>query len=324
MEAAQLRILFVFTDLVLPLALGYYLHQKHIISGTLCNKLIHFNIIVICTILSILSFWALPLSLNLIWLPAFGFIFAFIPGGISALTFARRQKNLLDRGAYIMSSMLANIGTLGGLCAFILYGEIGFAYAQMVGTFQNILLVVFCFPLAQYYYQKHTATATRRMAHSRFDLRSMLFTWDQLSVLGMILGMVLHTLNVPRPQILANLFQWLVHIGAWTSLLPVGYLVDFSRARHYYQQVLDLVPLKFIIVPIIIYFMIKQLFDDQILLGTMMILAMTPSAINAVITARLFKLNVDLAIASFLLTTVLFLFLVFPLFFFYVQTGHTL
>ena len=131
MNDAQLRILFVFTDLILPLVLGYYLHQRSIISDRLCNRLISFNIIWICTLLSLLSFWVLPLTAELLWLPAFSFIFAAIPGIISVCTFARRHKEPLDRGAYIISSLLANIGTLGGLCAFILYGETGFAYVEI-------------------------------------------------------------------------------------------------------------------------------------------------------------------------------------------------
>ena len=56
----------------------------------------------------------------------------------------------------------------------------------------------------------------------------------------------------------------------------------------------------------------------------MMVLAITPTAINAVITARLFKLNVDLTIAAFILTTVIYLLVVFPLFFFYITSGNTL
>ena len=34
-------------------------------------------------------------------------------------------------------------------------------------------------------------------------------------------------------------------------------------------------------------------------------------------------INVDLAVASFLTTTIIFLFLIFPAIFFYVQTGHS-
>ena len=320
MNESQLRIIFVFTDLVLPLLTGYYLHQRKIISDRLCNRLISFNIIWICTLLSLLSFWVLPLTAELLWLPAFSFIFAAIPGMISILTFARQHKEPLDRGAYIISSLLANIGTLGGLCAFILYGETGFAYAQLVVTFQNLILMLGCFPLAQYYYALHTAAKARK--HLHINVKDLFFSWNQLSVLGMLVGMLLQAAAVPRPESLGGLFNGLIHLSAWTALLPVGYLVDFHQAGQYYRRILDLLPLRFIILPTITYFIIKQLFTDQVLLGSLMIFASSPTAINAVLTARIYKLNVDLTIAAFLLTTALFLLLIYPCLFFYVQLGH--
>lgn len=320
MNESQLRIIFVFTDLVLPLLTGYYLHQRKIISDRLCNRLISFNIIWICTLLSLLSFWVLPLTAELLWLPAFSFIFAAIPGMISILTFARQHKEPLDRGAYIISSLLANIGTLGGLCAFILYGETGFAYAQLVVTFQNLILILGCFPLAQYYYALHTAAKARK--HLHINVKDLFLSWNQLSVLGMLVGMLLQAAAVPRPESLGGLFNGLIHLSAWTALLPVGYLVDFHQAGQYYRRILDLLPLRFIILPAITYFIIKQLFTDQVLLGSLMIFASSPTAINAVLTARIYKLNVDLTIAAFLLTTALFLLLIYPCLFFYVQLGH--
>lgn len=319
MGDASMRIIFVFTDLILPLVLGYYLHQRHVISDKGCNQLIRFNIVILSTVLSLLSFWVLPLSAGLLWLPLFGILFVLLPGIIGELTFARTYSDWLDRGAYMISAMLSNMGTLGGLCAFILYNEAGFAYSQIVVTFQNLMLVLVCFPLAQYYHARHTASTQKTVL--RFDLRAMFLTWNQLSVLGMLAGLLLQAAGIERPPILGSFFQSLVHIGAWSALLPVGYLIDFHHARPYYHRVLNLIPLRFLIMPAAIFFISRLLFTDQILLGTLMILATTPTAINAVLTSRLYKLSVDLAVASFLITTILFTLLVFPLLFFYVQWG---
>ena len=140
MEGANLRLLYVVTDLIMPLIVGYFLHQKNIVSENSITKLIRFNVICVYTILSLLSFWVLPLSLSLLLVPLFGFALVLLPGAIGFALFARRLPNLLDRGAYIASAMLANIGTLGGVCAFILYNEAGFAYTQIIGTCQNFLL----------------------------------------------------------------------------------------------------------------------------------------------------------------------------------------
>ena len=120
------------------------------------------------------------------------------------------------------------------------------------------------------------------------------------------------------------LFHNLVHILAWVSLLPVGYLIDFSRAGLYYRRVTSMLWLRFVIVPVIFYAGFRLLFTDQVLLGSLLIVAATPAAINSVITAQLYKLNVDLTIASFLLTTVVFVLVVFPVFFFYIHFGGRL
>lgn len=315
MDTAQLRLIYVVTDLMIPLAVGYWLRQRSLISGERCNQLIRFNIVVVATLLSALSFWVMPLQANLIFLPLFGVILCVIPGGVAYLLTARRYSNMLERGSYLSAAILSNLGTLGGLCAFLLYGELGFAYAQMVGLFQNLVLLMFCFPMAQYYYQKHCNNVTKRKV--RMDWRGLFLSWNQLPVVGMIAGMLCYANGIPRPAALGMVFEALVHVGAWLALVPVGYLIDLRAATHYYRRILDLLPIKYVITPALTYALAGCLFDDHIILGTLLVLGSTPTAINAVITARLFNLDVDLSVAAFIMTTAVFLVLVFPVLFFY-------
>ena len=313
------RILLVFTDILLPLAAGYLLKVHNVIPQKVCNWLIRFNVTVMLTVMTLMSFWVLPLSPQLLWLPLIGVLITAVPGVIGARLFAGAFDNYLDRGAYVISAMLSNIGTIGGLCAFIVYGETGFAYVQLVAAPQNILMVAAAFPMAKYYYEKHKAT--EKNVKLQLGFREMFITWNQVGILGMAVGMALQFLGIERPPALGVLFHNLVHILAWVSLLPVGYLIDFSRAGRYYRKVVSMLWLRFVIVPVLFYFLFRLLFTDQVLLGTLLIVAGTPAAINSVITAQLYKLNVDLTIASFLLTTIVFVLLVFPLFFFYIHFG---
>lgn len=316
------RIVFVLTDILLPLAVGYLFRVHGLISQKACNWLIKFNVIVMVTVMTLMSFWVLPLSPQLLWLPVIGVLITAVPGFIGARWFAGQFDNELDRGAFVISAMLSNIGTIGGLCAFILYGEEGFAYVQLVAAPQNILMVAAAFPMAKYYYEKHQATS--KQAKLQLSFREMFITWNQIGILGMVAGILLQVFGVERPEPLGVLFHNLVHVLAWISLLPVGYLIDFSRARFYYRKVTSMLWLRFVIVPGLFYMLFKLLFTSQVLLGSMLLLAATPAAINSVITAQLYKLNVDITIASFLLTTVVFVLLVFPLFFFYIHFGGQL
>ena len=313
MDSEYSRLVYVFTDLIAPLIVGYFLHRKKLLPDKFTNLLIKFNVIVVYTLLTLLSFWVLPLTRDLLFLFPFGALYVIVPGIIGALTFAKFHKSLLNRGAYVMSAMLSNIGTLGGVCAFILYNEEGFAYTQIIGSCQNILLVLVCFPLAQYYHEKHFAG--NNVEHSQKWWQS-LFSVNQMSILGIIAGLILNANGIARPEILSEFFQGLIHFGAWTSLLPVGFLLNFSHTKYYYTRVWDLAILRFLIMPAFIYFTSRILFSDAILLNTLLICAMAPTAINAVLTSRLYKLNVNLAITSFIMTTAIFLLVLFPALFF--------
>ena len=308
------RILFVLTDLILPLIVGYFLHRKNVISDRFANLLIRFNVICVYTTLTCLSFWVLPLNWDLAILFPFGMLYMLVPWAICSLTTAKRYKNLLNRGAYVISAMVSNIGTLGGVCTYIIYGERGFAYSQMLGTCQTILLVLICFSLAQYYHDKHFAPLRKEIEH--ISKWKKFFTWNQLSIVGMSLGVILNASGVHRPDFLSELFKYLVHFGAWTAMLPVGYLINFGHVKYYYHRVWDLSILRFFIMPLFIWFTSRLFFDDPVILNTLFVCSMAPTAINSVLTARLYSLNVDLAVTSFIETTAIFLFIIFPAFFF--------
>ena len=312
LEETSGRILYLFTDLLLPLVVGYLLHQKGLAGGRFIDGLIFVNIRFLITLLSLLSFWVLPITWELVWIPLFGALFVLLPLLISLPVALHRHKKPLNRGAYLISVMLANIGTIGGVCAFILYSEIGIAYSQLVGACQNVLLMLLCFPLAQYFHEKHVGVSRRHKMRWR-DLRDKFLNWNQVGLLGMVAGAALNLCNIPRPDSVGPVFQWLVHISAWISLLPVGCLIDFHRAACYIPQVLDFIPLRFLVLPAVLWGSAHLAFSDPILLGSLLIFSAAPTAINAVITSQLYKLNVNLAIANFLLTTGLFLLVVFPL-----------
>ena len=314
MDGMNLRILYVLTDLIAPLVVGYYLHQRHLVPEENINKLIKFNVVFVYTLLSLLSFWVLPLSWSLLLVPFFGFLLVLLPGAIGYGLFARRIPNLLDRGAYIASAMLANLGTLGGVCAFILYNEEGFAYSQLIGTCQNVMLCLIVFPMAQYHYLKHTASVRKTSRLHAF--REMFLSVNQMSIIGMIIGMLLNAGGIARPAALGPIFQSLVHIAAWIAMLPVGFLIDFKQVRHYEQKVRSLSLLRFVITPLIFVLLTRLLVDDPVLRGTLLILAFCPTAINAVLASKIYHLSVDLAVSSFVITTAAFLFLFFPLLFF--------
>ena len=131
----------------------------------------------------------------------------------------------------------------------------------------------------------------------------------------MAIGVALNVSGVVRPYFLEVLVDPLVHLGAWTALVPIGYSIDLYGMRRYYGKILDLLPIKLVLTPLAAYVLAKFVFEEPVLINTIVILAAMPTAINAVVAVQLNKLNVDLATASFVLTTAACLFVALPVLF---------
>ncbi|WP_301861077.1 AEC family transporter [uncultured Megasphaera sp.] len=321
MDETGSRILYIFIDIILPLAVGYGIKQKGLLSPQQCNTLIRFNIIVVMSILTLLSFWVLPLQAELLSLPFFAFFNALVPlAVILGLRLHRRFSSRLDRGSYLVTAMPSNTTALGGLCGYLLYGEIAFAYSQIIGIFQNLVMFFILFPMG-YYYQ-HSGKGSHVLTFFRDNWKNVFINWNQLSLVFIAAGIVLYTAGVPRPAVLGELFQDLIHVSAWSALLPIGYLIDFSHLKQYCRPTLNLIPLKLVVTPLLSYLLAVQMTDNPVLLGSLLIIMGSPCAINALITARLYGLNVNLAMAPFITTTVLYIFLWYPLFYLLVITGY--
>ena len=51
------RIIYLVTDLIMPLIVGYFLHREKILSDKAANLIIKFNVIVVYTLLTLDTFW---------------------------------------------------------------------------------------------------------------------------------------------------------------------------------------------------------------------------------------------------------------------------
>ncbi|WP_378953964.1 AEC family transporter [Pelosinus sp. sgz500959] len=307
----KLKLLLFAVDLLAPLMVGYLCRFQNIVKEPVFNKMILNNILVIYPALSFLSFWVLPLDYHLIWLPVMGLAMGVIPGLIAYFVAEYKYTSDLDRGSYVMSAILSNLGTIGGLCVFLLYGETGYAYQQLVVLFQYILMFMFCYPLAQYYYNR----SQKGEKIKDVSVRSILFSRNQLAIIGILFGVVLKQMGVPRPQSLDGLTQVLIHFGAWTALIPVGYSIDFGKLKEHYRDIKDLTVVKFILTPLLIYGGARLVIHDQRMLNTILVLSCMPTAVNAVITSRIYSLNIHISVAAFILTTIVFLLVVYPILF---------
>lgn len=308
----QTKFIYIATDMILPIGVGYFLRSRNKFNDPFFNKMMLINVLALYPLLSILTFWVLPLNGQFAWLPLLGLLMSAVAGAEAWRRAEKKFSDNLEKGSYIISAILSNILTLGGLCVYIIYGEAGFAYTQLVQLLQSLVLFMFCFPLAQYYRRKSDAGTMKSIS-----LVEIIFHRNQLPVLGLLIGIGLHYSGISRPNWAGIIVDPLVHVAAWTALMPVGYSIDPGRIRDYWRATLDMAFIKFIVTPAVTCFAAWLVIDDLVVLRTVAILAATPAAINAVITAKIHDLNIHVAMAAFMLTNLIYILIVYPAMFLY-------
>lgn len=310
----QTKLIYLFVDLIIPLVIGNACRRQARLDQDFFRRMIMFNICAVYPFLTLLTMWKLQLNYALAWLPLIGVLICVIPGGLAYLRVDAKFSSELDKGSYMLSAILSNTATLGGLCAYIMFGEVGFAYTQMVVMLQNVVMFMFCFPLAQYYYQKSIGASFDRQSVTKLFLNR-----NQLPVVGMAIGLLLNLVGIGRPAQLEAVIDPLVHLGAWTALLPIGYAIDTLGMRTYYGALKDLIPIKLVFTPAAAYLIARALFQDEVIVKTIVILAAMPTAINTVIAVQIHRLNIDIATAAFVLTTAACIVVELPLLFFWLS-----
>lgn len=303
-----IKLLYFGFDVILPLIVGYLLRRFSTLKQGLFDWMIVCNLLVVYSVLTVLSLWQLEISFHLLYLPIVGILMHVVPGIIAFLKVRAKYSQPLDQGSYMLSVILFNGGTLGGLVAFIIYGESGYAYTMLSLLFANLVLFLFCFPLAQHY---HELGQGRPGDHIYW--KKLLLNRNQLPVLSIFVGLALSYGRVPRPDIFEQIFTVLVHLGAWTALIPVGFAIDFAKIRPYWRDTVDILWIKFLAVPIILFAVTYPVITDKVALYTVLLVGSTPTGINAVLTARLYRLNIHIATAAFVVTTGCYLLIVVPL-----------
>jgi predicted permease len=304
---AKLKVLWFAIDLVLPLACGYLLHYAGWLSRQRGDVIIKVNLRVVATTVSLVSFWGVAMSVQMTWLPILGVAMQIVPGVVSGTLARRNYDGPLEQGGFVLATMLSNRGVVGTLSVFILYGEQGYVWARLVMLFAPLVQYMVCFPLAQYYSARH-----RGGTSGRPSLMSVLFSWNQMPVVGIALGFMLNSVDVARPGPIGDALPWMVHVLAWGMVLPLGASLNFRQLPRFLPGMAELLALKFLVTPLLVGLLSYAVGFRGDLLAALTILAASPTAIMAVVAGRLYKLNVDLAMAAFVLSTAVYIVVVFP------------
>ncbi len=85
-----------------------------------------------------------------------------------------------------MTAIPSNVGSLGGLCGYIVYGETSFAYIQLMAVFQNLVMFFVLFPMGSYY--KYGVEGGAGSSIRDIPWKNVFINKNQLAVVGMVFG----------------------------------------------------------------------------------------------------------------------------------------
>lgn len=305
-----LKLLFFLVDLVLPLVVGYLARRHGWWTERFTHRLMMGDLLVVLPILIALSVWTLSLSWEMLWLPVMGVVMQLVPWGVGYWRAGQRFTDPLEKGAYLLSCMFSNRGVVGILTVFVLYGEQGYALGILVMFLARPMLHLVGFPLSEYYAQK----SRTQQEQQKLRWLPLLFNLKQVPTLGIFVGLALNLSGMSRPVVWGGAFDVLVHVMAWGFVLPLGYGLDMGQMRGFWRRLGDLLAIKFLITPLVVWLLVLALPLDPMARNCLVILSFSPTAINAVIAAKLHGLNTHLAMAAFILTTLVYMLVLLPLF----------
>ena len=299
------KMLSFFISVILPLIIGYILTNLIKIKKEKLDILLLINIMFVFPFSIILVFWNMQIQKSMIMLPVLGLLSPILSGFLGYLFCRGKYDDPKQKGSYIIANMLSNRGTIGGITMFILYGELGYAYVNLILLFAGINIYFMAYPLGNYY--------SNQKSGQKRTFKSVVLQKTNLPILGIIIGILLNFFGGERPEFFTAQVEILVKFMAWLSLIPVGASIDFHGMKKHLVKVLDIGIIKFIIMPLLTAIIAYFLVPDKQMAASLIVVSTTPVAINAVVVAKLTKLDENVSIAAFLYTTTVYLLVIFPI-----------
>jgi len=251
---------------------------------------------------AMLSLWGLPSpDARLLALPVLG-LGAWICGGVMALALSRMMG--LDRrqtGSMFCCGSFTNIGAVGSLVSVMLFGEQTIAIAALYRLCEELYYFGIAMPVARWHGQPEGGRAHFSLRDFRLEPVLKVI----LCALG--LGITLNLAGVPRPALFGTLSSAAMILGTVCFLLSIGMSLRISRMACYARQSAAISLIKFAGCPLVIVTLAMLCglgdIDGGLPLQVVAILAAMPVAMNALIPPSLFDLDLDLANACWVFTT---------------------
>lgn len=259
-------------------------------------------IFVFMPVSAMLSLWGLPQPRpELMILPLLG-LASYIVGGALSIGAARLLK--LDgggAGSFFCCGTFTNIGAVGGLVCLLFLGENSIALVALYRLVEELYYFSVAFPIARWFGPDNR---NRGLNFRAFRVSPALLA----VICGLLLGICLNLCHVPRPGFCGGLASVAMIVATVFLLFAIGLTLRFSRLWGYFSPGLVMCAIKFAGIPAIVIALAFALglggIESGLPLKVVAILCSMPVAMTALVPPSLFRLNVDLANACWVFSTI--------------------
>ena len=115
-----------------------------------------------------------------------------------------------------------------------------FVYINLIILFQAITNYVIGHSIGNFFGNRHKIK-------NGPTFKALVFRITNISVLGIIVGIILNVSGIPRPEVMAGVLDKLIKVMAWLMLLAVGAAIEFRAAMKYLRDVPLMFLVKFVV-----------------------------------------------------------------------------
>ena len=274
----QVLILFIL------IVVGYFIRYKNLIDKDFTSKLSNLvlSIFLPAMIINSMQIDFEPNIINKIIIIILLSFITYLISFLIAYSLKFIFKSDKDIGIYQYSVMFSNVGFMGYPVVQSIFGNNALFYASIFNLPFNLLIMTLGIYLL-----------CRENKNYDFSIKSFF----NPVIISILIGFILFIFRIKLPVFINDTLELLGDLTTPLSMLIIGSMLCESPATECFfnKKLYLIVFIRLIFIPIFIYFILKGIINDKLLLSIPIILTSMPIATNAAIMANKYKANESLA-----------------------------
>jgi predicted permease len=230
---------------------------------------------------------------------------ALVTGGLLGLLLARLTKAPpRQSGVLFCCSSFTNIGAIGALVCYMFLGESGFALVALYKMFEEIIYYSIGFPIARFYSGLTGADDKTRLKKIWAIVRDPFVATILAAFLA---GVILNASGLARPKFFEIINSLFIPAGTFVLIVSIGLGMRFSRIADHLRPAFSVAVIKSAVIPVVVTSIAWLAglgnIDGGLPLQVVLILSSMPVAFNSLVAASIYDLDLDLANACWLIST---------------------